>query len=75
MANKGEVVLLMLILLASGLLIGFNFIEVIFGIDLGIGFNDINNFFSGAWIFIARLVGIILTGLSIFVIINVVREV
>lgn len=73
MAEKGVAVLLMFVLLISGIALTLN-LPLMLGIDLGIGFKDIHNLITGIWILLLKLVGIILTALSIFVIINIIKN-
>lgn len=67
--NQGVAILLLLALVVGGVLITFNI-----GDFLGIGFGSIHNIQSGVWIILARLVGIVLIILPIWVIFKMLTD-
>lgn len=73
MAEKIVAILLLLALFVGGAIMAFNLVEMM-GFDLGMGFDSINGFMSGFWIIMARLVGIALMVLSVYVIIGIIRD-
>lgn len=73
MADKLIVLLLMGVLLITGLALLINLPQMM-GINLGLGFNNITGVFSGITVIGVKIVGLILTLLSIFVIYNLFRD-
>ena len=67
--SKGIAILLLLALVVAGVIIAFNI-----GDFLGIGFNHIHDFRTGTFIILARIVGLILIGLPIYVIVEMLRN-
>lgn len=71
--DKPLAILLLIILFISGLAISLNLVKMI-GIDLHIAFSDIHGFKTGFFVLLCKLVGIVLAGLSAFVIVNIIRD-
>lgn len=73
MAENIQVVGLMLLIIIAGCALAFNLPQM-FGIDLGLSFSDIKFSLGGFYVILARIVGLILILLGIWVIINIIRE-
>lgn len=73
MAEKGVVLLLMLVLFISGVGMLIN-LPSILGLDIGLGFSNIHGIISFIYIVGARLVGLVLMILSVWVSYNIITD-
>lgn len=67
--NDGMAILLLLAMLVAGVIIVFNLVPA-----LNIGFNNITSVKNGIWIVASRIVGLALAGVSLWAIINIIRN-